>query len=102
MAIEMEGQTAEEHQQIKTREIQKESVEKLEEVTDMVDNLNIDIIESDTQVIKNVVMNNLENQTNIDDIAETLDKVAKGISDIKRNQTNLNKKIKDIQEKIGD
>lgn len=102
MAIEMEGQTAEEHQQIKTREIQKESVEKLEKVTDMVDNLNIDIIESDTQVIKNVVMNNLENQTNIDDIAETLDKVAKGISDIKRNQTNLNKKIKDIQEKIGD
>lgn len=102
MAIEMEGQTAEEHQQIKTREIQKESVEKLEEVTDMVDNLNIDIIESDTQVIKNVVMNNLENQTNIDDIAETLDKVAQGISDIKRNQTNLNKKIKDIQEKIGD
>ena len=75
MAIEMEGQTAEEHQQIKTRERQKESVEKLEEVTDMVDNLNIDIIESDTHVIKNVVMNNLENQTNIDDIAETLDKI---------------------------
>ena len=59
MAIEMEGQTLEEHQQIKTREIQKASVERLDEVSDMVDNLNIDGIESDTQTIKNIVMNNL-------------------------------------------
>lgn len=102
MAIEMEGQTPEEHQQIKTREIQRESVEKLEAVSDMVDNFNIDGIESDTQTIKNIVMNNLEDQTNIDDIAETLGKVAQGISDIKRNQTNINKKINEIQKQIGD
>lgn len=102
MAIEMEGQTPEEHQEIKTREIQKESIERLETVSDMVDNLNIDGIESDTQTIKNIVMNNLEDQTNIDDIAETLGKVAQGISDIKRNQTNINKKINEIQKQIGE
>lgn len=102
MAIEMEGQTPEEHQQIKTREIQKESVEKLEAVTDMVDNFNIDIIESDTQVIKDIVMSNLEEQTNIDDVAEALNKVVQGITDIKRSQTNLNKKINEIQKQIGD
>jgi len=102
MAIEMEGQTPEEHQQIKTREIQKESVEKLEAVTDMVDKFNIDGIESDTQTIKDIVMNNLEDQTNIDDIAGALDKVVQGITDIKRSQTNLNKKINEIQKQIGD
>lgn len=102
MAIEMEGQTSEEHQQIKTREIQKESVEKLEAVSDMVNGFNIDGIESDTQTIKNIVMNNLEDQTNIDDIADTLGKVAQGITDIKRNQTNINKKINEIQKQIGE
>lgn len=102
MAIEMEGQTPEEHQQIKTREIQRESVEKLEAVTDMVDNFNIDGIESDTQTIKDIVMSNLEEQTNIDDIAGALDKVVQGITDIKRSQTNLNKKINEIQKQIGD
>lgn len=102
MAIEMEGQTPEEHQQIKTREIQRESVEKLEAVTDMVDNFNIDGIESDTQTIKDIVMSNLEEQTNIDDIAEGLNKVVQGITDIKRSQTNLNKKINEIQKQIGD
>lgn len=102
MAIEMEGQTPEEHQQIKTREIQRESVEKLEAVTDMVDNFNIDIIESDTQIIKDIVMSNLEEQTNIDDVADALNKVVQGITDIKRSQTNLNKKINEIQKQIGD
>lgn len=102
MAIEMEGQTSEERQQIKTREIQKESVEKLEAVSDMVNGFNIDGIESDTQTIKNIVMNNLEDQTNIDDIADTLGKVAQGITDIKRNQTNINKKINEIQKQIGE
>lgn len=102
MGIEMEGQTSEEVQHIRTREVQKENMEKLENVTDMVDNLNIDIIESNTEDIKNMVTDNLENQTNLDDISETLEKITKGITDIKRNQTNLKKKINDIQEKVGE
>lgn len=102
MGIEMEGQSSNEVQHIRTREVQKENIEKLNTVTNMVDNLNIDMIESNTEDIKNMVTNNLENQTDLDDISDTLDKIAKGISDIKRSQTNLNKKINDIQERVGE
>ena len=102
MGIEMEGQSSNEVSQIRTREAQKENIEKLNEVTDMVDNLNIDGIEADTKTIRNVVMNNLENQTNLDDISNTLDKIAQGITDIKRSQTNINKKINEIQDKVGE
>ena len=102
MGVEFEAQNFAEHQQIKTRELQQENTEKLNEVTDLVDNINFDNIESDTKVIKEIVVNNLENQTNIDDISTALNKITQGITDIKRNQTNLNKKINEIQEKIGE
>lgn len=102
MAIEMEGQDSNEVQHIRTRETQAENMEKLDELGDMVDNLNIDGIESDTKAIKNMVTNNLENQTNLDDISDTLSKISQGISDIKRSQTNLNKKINEIQDKVGE
>ena len=102
MAIEMEGQDSNELKHIRTREIQKENMAKLKEVSDMVDNINIDGIESDTKIIKEVVFNNLEKQTDLDDISEKLDKLAKSISDVKRSQTNLNKKINEIQDKVGE
>lgn len=102
MGIEIEGQTRDEVKHIRTREKQQENIDKLQEVSDMVDNFNIDGIEADTKTIKNVVMNNLENQTNLDDLSETLNKVAQGITDIKRNQTNLNKKINEIQKQVGE
>ncbi len=102
MGVEMEGQYLDEYKNIRTREKQQESISKLDNVVDMVDNLNIDGIETDTQVIKEVVLNNLEHQTNLDDILDSINKVSQGIADIKRSQTNLNKKIKDIQDKVGE
>lgn len=102
MGVEFEGQSSNEVEHIRTREVQKENMEKLNDVTDMVNNINIDGIEMDTKTIKDIVVDNLENQTNLDDMSNTLDKIAQGISDIKRNQTNLNKKIKDIQDKMGE
>lgn len=102
MGIEFEGQTSNEVEQIRRREVQKESVDKLNKVSDMVDNINIDGIESDTKTIREMVTNNLENQTDLDDISDTLDKIFKGITDIKRNQTNINKKINDIQDRVGE
>lgn len=102
MGVEFEAQDALTHQQIKTRELQKESIEKLNEVSDLVDNMSFDNIENDTQLIKNIVINNLENQTNINDLSKTLDNVVQGITDIKRNQTNINKKINEIQKQIGE
>ena len=102
MGVEIEAQDDREYREVKARELQLESVEKLEQVTDMVDNINIDVIESNTETIKEVVINNLENQTNLDDIVTVLEKVTRGISDIKRNQTNLNKKLNEIQDQIGE
>lgn len=102
MGVEFEAQTAKEHQDIKTREIQQENMEKLDNVTDLVNNISFDNIERDTKTIKNIVVDNLENQTNIDDVSETLEKVVQGIADIKRGQTNINKKIKEIQDQIGE
>ena len=102
MGIEMEGQTPEEHQQIKTRELQKESLAKLNQVNDMVNDINFDGVTQDTQTIKNVVMNNLENQANLDDIANSLSKALQGIADIKRSHTNINKKINEIQNQMGE
>lgn len=102
MAIEMEGQDFDELKHIRTRELQQENISKLKEVTDMVNDINIDGIELDTKEIKEVVFNNLENQTDLDDISAKIDKLAQGISDIKRSQTNLNKKINEIQDKVGE
>lgn len=102
MAIEMRGQDASEVSHIRTREVQKENIEKLNDISDMVDNINIDGIEGDTKVIKDIVMSNLENQTNLDDISEALGKISQGITDIKRSQTNLNKKINELQDKVGE
>lgn len=102
MGVEFEAQTLEEKRQVRTRELQKESIEQLNQVTDMVNDISFDNIESDTQMIKEVVVNNLENQVNNDDIYDKLDKIARSLSDVKRNQTNLTKKINDIQDKIGE
>lgn len=102
MGVEFEAQTLEEKRQVRTRELQQESIEQLNQVTDMVNDISFDNIESDTQMIKEVVVNNLENQVNNDDIYDKLDKIARSLSDVKRNQTNLTKKINDIQDKIGE
>lgn len=102
MGVEFEAQNMAERQQVRTREIQQESVEQLGQITDMVNDVNFDNIESNTEEIKELVVNNLENQVDNDDIFEKLDKISKSISDVKRNQTNLTKKINDIQNKIGE
>lgn len=102
MGFEIEGQNHKEHQEIKSREAQMENISKINQVIDMVDNINVDDIIQDTTTIKNIVIENLENQTNLDDVVEAINKVSKGITDIKRSQTNLNKKIKELEEKIGE
>ena len=102
MAIEMEGQSQRETQEIRTREIQQENMEKLNLVNDMVNDISLDGIETNTEIIKEVVLNNIESKTNLDELSEQINKISQGISDIKRSQTNLNKKINDIQEKVGE
>lgn len=100
MAIHIEAQDSSELKQIRAREIQVESVQKLNDITDSIENINIDNIESTTNDIKNIVENNLEAQPNLDELLTSINKIAQGVTDIKRNQTNLNKKINDIQDTV--
>lgn len=102
MGVEYKAQYSNEHQNIKTREVQQESLKKLNEVNDLVNNVGFDNIEQDTKVIKDIVVNNLENQTNIDDVSDTLNAVVQGIDDIKKGQNTINKKIKEIEKKMGE
>jgi len=102
MGVEFEAQSRRELQEIRTRELQQESVDQLNRVTDMVNDISFDGIESDTQEIKEMIINNLENQVDNDDLDKKIDKITQGITDIKRNQTNLTKRIKEIENKLGE
>lgn len=102
MGVHIEAQDEDTYKQIRARELQLENTEKLVELHETVNNIDLDNIESNTNEIKRMVVNNLETQPNLEDVMDTINKIAQGISDIKRNQTNLNKKINDIQNTIDD
>jgi len=100
MGFEMEAQDEIEFRQVRARELQLDNTDKLNELSDALNDVDLSNIESNTNEIKSFVITNLENQTDLDDIYQVINKIAQGISDIKRNQTNLNKKINDIQKQI--
>ena len=100
MGFEMEVQDEIEFRQVRARELQLDNTDKLNELSDALNDVDLSNIESNTNDIKSFVITNLENQTDLDDIYQVINKIAQGISDIKRNQTNLNKKINDIQKQI--
>lgn len=100
MGFEMEAQDEIEFRQVRARELQLDNTDKLNELSDALNDVDLSNIESNTNDIKSFVITNLENQTDLDDIYQVINKVAQGIADIKRNQTNLNKKINDIQKQI--
>lgn len=102
MAVHIEAQDENVLKQVRARETQLDNMKKLDNITEVVDNINIDGIESTTNDIRAMVETNLEAQPNLDEILNSINKVAQGISDIKRNQTNLNKKINNIQETIDE
>ena len=101
MGVEIEVQDDNVVKQVRARELQLENTDKLVELNDTINNVNLEQIESNTHDIKNMVLTNLETQPNIEDIANTMEKVAQGISDIKRSQTNINKKINELQDAIN-
>lgn len=102
MAFEIETQDEIEYRQVKARELQLENTDKLSEVSNALSDVDLISIEENTNDIKNLVITNLDNQTDLDDIYKNINKIAQGISDIKRNQTNLNKKINEIQNQINE
>jgi len=101
MGVHIEAQDADDLKQIRAREIQLESVQKLNNITDSIDNINLDNIETTTNDIRSMVETNLEQQPDLNELLTSINKIAQSVTDIKRNQTNLNKKINDIQDSVN-
>lgn len=110
MGVHIEAQTDNEFRQIKARELQQENLAKLDKMVPVVENLeSIDLgtVENNTQEIKNVVLENLENQPNIDvvvekinDIDEKVQTIKKNITEIKKKNTQISKELKEINKKL--
>lgn len=105
MGIELETQTHEEVMQIKSRELQMDNTEKLNNiipVVESIDEVNLPQIESDASDIKEIVIQNLEEQANLDDINDSINKINKSISTVKGQVTKLSKKIDELLEALNE
>lgn len=91
-----EAQFENEFMMVKARELQLENTKKLNDVLPVIntlDEVNLSKIENDTDAIKNIVSDNLDNQIDLDDINAKIEKVDKSLSAVKGQVTKLSKKI---------
>lgn len=100
MGVEIEAQNESEVRQIKARETQLENMERLNDLTETINDINIDNIEYTTNDIKDLLVTNLDEQTNLDDIFDAVKDIAKEISSIKKSQTNVVKKVNSIEKQV--
>ena len=103
MGVHLEVQREDEVMHLRSRELQMENTKKLNDIIPIVETINdIDLnqIENDTSEIKNIVSKNLEEQPNLDELLENMDKIAKGLSSIKGQLTKLSKKMDDFNKQI--
>lgn len=101
MGVQIEVQDHTEVMQIKSRELQLENTEKLNNLTPIVEGIgdvNLSQIESDASDIKNIVIQNLDEQTDLDEIHESIERINKNISTLKGQVTKVSKKIDQIIE----
>ena len=100
MGVEIEAQNESEVRQIKARETQLENIERLNDLTETINDINIDNIEYTTNDIKDLLVTNLDEQTNLDDIFDAVKDIAKEVSSIKKSQTNVVKKVNSIEKQM--
>lgn len=96
MGVHIEVQNQEETMQIKSRELQMENTEKLNNILPVVENIsdvNLVKIETDTSEIKNMVSQNLDEQIDLNDISDAIERINKNISGMKGQITKLSKKV---------
>lgn len=94
MGIHIEGQTKEDVKNIRSRELQLENTEKLDNiipVIDVLEEIDLKQIEEHTSEIKDIVQENLESQPNIEDIMAQFDDVSQEINNMKKSMTQLKK-----------
>ena len=103
MAVHIEAQESEEVMQIRSRELQLENTERLDQMVPIVETIgevNLQQLESNTQDIKDMVTTNLDEQVDLDDLMESMNKLVKGITELKKSNTRLQNSVKDLEARI--
>lgn len=103
MGVHLEVQREDEVMHLRSRELQMENTKKLNDIIPIVEtinDINLNQIENDTSEIKDIVSKNLEEQPNLDELLESMDKLSKGLSSIKGQLTKLSKKMDDFNKQI--
>lgn len=103
MGIHLEVQDEQEVIQLRSRELQLENTEKLENIMPIVETINeVDLnkIETSTSEIKNIVSSNLEDQPDLQDILKEIQKINKNIGTVKSQVTKLSKEVKEIAKQV--
>lgn len=103
MGKHIEVQEHREVMEIKSRELQRENTEKLNDIIPVVqaiDNVDLNQIESNTSEIKDIVAQNLEEQPNLEEVTEGIEKLSKSISSMKSQITKLSKTINELNKAL--
>lgn len=103
MGVHIEAQDNSEVIQIRSRELQLENTEKLEQmipIVETIENVDLNAIESNTNDIKDMIINNIDEQIDLNDIADALNKTNKGITELKKSMTRLSNTVKEMNEKL--
>lgn len=100
MPVHIEAQSAEDVKQLRSRELQMESVEKLNNIIPVVntlDNVDLERVESQTTEIKEIVSQNLEEQPDLAEIKKQLDSLTKEMKNLKKSITQLKKTLTELK-----
>lgn len=103
MAIHLETQNEQEVIQVRSREMQLESVQKLNDLIPVVNDMNeinLQQIELDTSQIKEIVNKNLEDQPDISELYDLISDLNKNLSNIKGQITKLSNKVTNLSNDI--
>lgn len=100
MGVEIEAQHESEVRQIRTRETQLENMDKLNNLTQSVNDIDLSPIESNTNDIKDLIITNLDDQIDLNDIFDELKNITKEIKNLKKSQTTMVKKVNKIDKQI--
>ena len=100
MGVHIEAQDNAELVQIRSRELQMENTEKLDNIipiVETIDNVDLNTMENNTNEIKDMIVNNIDNQANLDDIAQELTKISKSVTELKKSNTRLMNSFKEMK-----
>lgn len=107
MAVQFEAQSEDDVKQIRSRELQLESVEKLNDIIPVINNVDLEKIETQTTEIKNIVNQNLEEQPDIQEVIDKVSDMAEGfasladsIDSLKKSTTQLKKSVTEVKNNV--